>query len=152
MPATLGTVTFLFVFPFAFYARTVVSHSHLADPLPTRQLHCRVGGDARACHGPCPTGDDYGRLNPVNKHQPAEVWGRGATVNVRWHRDNRKFSTNPCVLGRCGVIFNMLLTKCFSVIVLASSFVSWDLCCRRWNRICPAKSCSHRSNDGQEGT
>lgn len=73
----------------ALLAAAAAAHSHLADPLPTRQLHCRVGGNARPCHGPCPVNDDYGRLNPVTASQPAEVWGRGAWVNVRWHRDNR---------------------------------------------------------------
>lgn len=91
MRFNVTTASFLCVFLSALLPGAVYAHSHLADPLPTRQLHCRVGGDARECHGPCPVPDDYGRLNPVNKNQPAEVWGRGATVNVRWHRDNRKY-------------------------------------------------------------
>lgn len=78
----------LFVMSF----NTVYAHSHLANPLPTRELHCRVGSQqGRDCYGPCPIPDDYGRLNyPVSEHYPAETWARGQVVNIRWHRDNRK--------------------------------------------------------------
>lgn len=79
---------------------TVFAHSHLADPLPTRELHCRVGAQqGRDCYGPCPQQDTYGRLNHpwINEHNPAETWGRGQMINVRWHRDNRKFPIAPRV-------------------------------------------------------
>lgn len=71
----------------------VNAHSNLADPLPTRELHCRVGAQhGRDCPGPCPIPDDYGRLNhPVSPKFPAATWRRGQTVKIRWHRDNRKF-------------------------------------------------------------
>lgn len=70
----------------------VHAHSHLAQPLPTRELHCRVGAQqGRDCYGPCPLPDDYGRLNHlVSAEHPAEVWGRGQSVTIRWHRNNRK--------------------------------------------------------------
>ncbi|CAN8072578.1 unnamed protein product [Agarophyton chilense] len=72
-------------------ADVVLGHSHLADPLPTRELHCRVGAQqGRDCYGPCPRADDYGRLNHpwINEHNPAQTWKRGDVVNIRWHRDN----------------------------------------------------------------
>lgn len=70
-------------------------HSHLADPLPVRELHCRVGAQqGRDCPGPCPRDDRYGRPNGITIDNPAETWGRGQRINVRWHRDNRKLTQN----------------------------------------------------------
>lgn len=70
----------------------VEAHSNLAYPLPTRELHCRVGSQhGRDCYGPCPRLDTYGRWNhPVSADSPAATWRRGQLVTIRWHRDNRK--------------------------------------------------------------
>lgn len=77
----------------AIVLKSTTAHSHLAQPLPTRKLHCRVGSQqGRDCYGPCPLPDDYGRLNQlVSPEQPAEIWARGESVTIRWHRNNRTF-------------------------------------------------------------
>lgn len=67
----------------------VHSHSHLARPLPTRRLDCRVGnGRPRACHGPCPPLDTYGEPTGISPQRPAEVWRRGQSRIISWHRNN----------------------------------------------------------------
>ncbi|KAI0560504.1 hypothetical protein FGB62_111g08 [Gracilaria domingensis] len=65
------------------------SHSHLANPLPTRRLDCRVGnGRPRACYGPCPALDTYGEPTGITPQRPAETWRRGERRFVSWHRNN----------------------------------------------------------------
>lgn len=67
----------------------VFAHSHLARPLPTRQLDCRVGnGRAKACYGPCAPLGRYGNPTGVSRNKPAETWRRGEFREIRWHRNN----------------------------------------------------------------
>lgn len=70
-------------------ATVVVGHSHLANPLPTRRLDCRVGnGRARDCPGPCPPMDTYGDPTGVTASRPTATWRRGEARTVTWHRNN----------------------------------------------------------------
>lgn len=65
------------------------AHSHLANPLPTRRLDCRVGnGRHRDCHGPCPALDVYGKPTGIGPSRPAQTWRRGERRYVTWHRNN----------------------------------------------------------------
>lgn len=65
------------------------AHSHLANPRPTRQLDCRAGnGRPRDCFGPCPRLNTYGKPTGVSPSRPAEVWKRGQTRIITWHRNN----------------------------------------------------------------
>lgn len=81
--------TFCVLALFAVVPTSVKGHSHLANPLPTRRLDCRVGnGRARACYGPCPPLDTYGELTGISASNPAETWRRGDKRTVSWHRNN----------------------------------------------------------------
>lgn len=72
----------------------VHAHSHLANPLPTRQLDCRAGnfgagtGRRHDCFGPCPALDNYGRPTGITASRPAATWRRGERRWVSWHRNN----------------------------------------------------------------
>lgn len=68
---------------------TATAHSHLAYPLPTRRLDCRVGNGRRVkCYGPCPPLDTYGRPTGVSPQRPAVTWRRGQRQTIKWHRNN----------------------------------------------------------------
>lgn len=68
---------------------TAIAHSHLAYPLPTRRLDCRVGNGRRVkCYGPCPPLDTYGRPTGVSPDRPADTWRRGQSRTIKWHRNN----------------------------------------------------------------
>lgn len=111
-----GRFSWLFnaFFIIATILKSTTAHSHLAEPLPTRQLHCRVGSQqGRDCYGPCPLPDDYGRLNHISAALPAETWARGQTVTVRWHRDNRKFAKTFSVLP-----FTLTISKSYVALYL----------------------------------
>lgn len=65
------------------------SHSHLANPLPTRRLDCRAGnGRHKDCYGPCPALDTYGEPTGITPARPAETWRRGERRWITWHRNN----------------------------------------------------------------
>lgn len=65
------------------------THSHLANPLPTRRLDCRAGnGRPRDCYGPCPPLNNYGAPTGISPSHPAEIWRRGQTRMISWHRNN----------------------------------------------------------------
>lgn len=78
-----------FAFALLYTAALVFGHSHLANPLPTRRLDCRVGnGRPRDCPGPCPPLDTYGEPTGISPNRPAETWRRGEKRWVSWHRNN----------------------------------------------------------------
>lgn len=71
------------------FVTTASAHSHLAYPLPTRRLDCRVGNKRKeSCHGPCPPLNMYGDPTGVGPNRPAAAWQRGGRQTIKWHRNN----------------------------------------------------------------
>lgn len=76
-----------------------VGHSFMSVPLPMSRMHgCRLGsstlsgngpqsGRLGKCPGPCPNSDFRPESNPSN---PAAVYRRGSTYEVRWTRNNHE--------------------------------------------------------------
>lgn len=69
----------------------VAAHSFLTVPLPISRLDgCRVGGVGGTpgnCPGPCPNSDFRSDTSSKN---PAAVYRRGSTYEVRWTRNNHE--------------------------------------------------------------
>lgn len=74
-------------------ARPAAAHSFLTVPLPLSTMPgCRIGGSGTdavfgKCGGPCPNADFRADSSVAN---PAAVYRRGGTYEVRWSRNNHE--------------------------------------------------------------
>lgn len=79
----------LVILGISIYVTSTLSHSHLAQPLPTRRLDCRVGNKREErCYGPCPPLSTYGQPTGIGPKRTAATWRRGERQTIKWHRNN----------------------------------------------------------------